>query len=238
MIIIRKLVKTYHDKIIIDHVNLEVAKGEVISIIGPSGGGKSTLLRLINGLEEKDSGEILVNNEIVDKNNIERIRRKMGMVFQNFNLFPHFTVKENLTYAPIKFGNDRKLVEQRAEDLIKRVGLEHRLLAYPSALSGGEKQRVAILRALMVEPDTLLFDEPTSALDPEMVSEVLDMMKDLANGGITMIVVTHEMSFAKNVSSRVLFLDQGKIIEDSTPVEFFSNPKTERARIFLDKIIR
>ncbi len=224
----------------LDGVSIDFERGKVVVVIGPSGSGKSTLLRSLNLLEEPTSGEIMVNDQnILDKNtDINLVRRKMGMVFQQFNLFPHMTVLKNLTVAPIKLLKMPKdKAEEKAMELLERVGLADRAGAYPSMLSGGQKQRVAIVRALMMNPEVMLFDEPTSALDPEMVGEVLDVMKELASEGMTMIVVTHEMGFAREVADRVVFMDEGKIAEDGTPEEIFHNPKSERLRSFFAKLL-
>ncbi len=224
----------------LDGVDIDIARGEVVVIIGPSGSGKSTLLRSLNLLEMPTEGEIIFDGvNINDKNvNINIHRQKMGMVFQHFNLFPHMTILKNLTIAPIKLlGVTPEEAKARAMELLTRVGLADRADAYPSQLSGGQKQRVAIVRALCMQPDVMLFDEPTSALDPEMVGEVLDVMKSLARDGMTMAVVTHEMGFAKEVGSRVVFMDQGVIIEEGTPSEIFENPKNPRLQEFLAKVL-
>ena len=224
----------------LDDVSVDFKKGQVVVIIGPSGSGKSTLLRSLNLLEEPTEGHIfLEGTDILDaKTDINLMRRKMGMVFQQFNLFPHMTILKNLTIAPMKLLKVSKTVaEEKAMQLLKRVGLADRAEAYPSQLSGGQKQRVAIVRALCMNPEVMLFDEPTSALDPEMVGEVLDVMKELAKEGMTMIVVTHEMGFAKEVGNRVIFMDEGKIAEEGTPEEIFSNPKSERLKNFLAKVL-
>lgn len=221
-------------------INTEIKKGEVVVIIGPSGSGKSTFLRTLNLLEEPTGGHIYFEGtDITDpKVNINLHRQKMGMVFQQFNLFPNMTVLKNMTIAPVKLKKATKAeAEERAMSLLERVGLADRANAYPSQLSGGQKQRVAIVRALCMQPDVMLFDEPTSALDPEMVGEVLDVMKALANEGMTMAVVTHEMGFAKEVADRVLFIDQGIIMEEGTPEEVFGNPKSPRLKDFLSKVI-
>lgn len=221
-------------------VTTQIRRGEVVVIIGPSGSGKSTFLRALNLLEEPTSGAVLFEGtDITDpKVNINIHRRKMGMVFQQFNLFPHMTVLKNLTLAPMKLlKKSKEEAEKRAMELLGRVGLSDRAEAFPSQLSGGQKQRVAIVRALCMDPDVMLFDEPTSALDPEMVGEVLDVMKKLANDGMTMAVVTHEMGFARDVADRVIFMCDGKILEENTPDEFFTNPKDERARQFLKSIL-
>ena len=224
----------------LDGVTTEIKKGEVVVIIGPSGSGKSTFLRSLNLLETATSGNVYFEGvDITDPRvNINIHRRKMGMVFQQFNLFPHMTVLKNLTLAPMKLlKKSKEEAEQKAMELLGRVGLSDRAGAYPSQLSGGQKQRVAIVRALCMDPDVMLFDEPTSALDPEMVGEVLDVMKKLANDGMTMAVVTHEMGFARDVADRVIFMCDGKILEENTPDEFFTNPKDERARQFLKSIL-
>ena len=224
----------------LDGVSMDIAKGEVVVIIGPSGSGKSTFLRCLNLLEVPTGGQILFRDvDITDKKvNINLHRQKMGMVFQHFNLFPHMTILQNLTLAPIQLlKKSREEAEEKAMQLLKRVGLADRAGAYPSQLSGGQKQRVAIVRALAMEPEVMLFDEPTSALDPEMVGEVLDVMKELAQEGMTMVVVTHEMGFAKEVGDRVVFMDQGKIVEEGTPETVFSNPSNPRLRDFLSKVL-
>ncbi len=224
----------------LDGVTSEIKKGEVVVIIGPSGSGKSTYLRSLNLLEHPTSGRIIFEDtDITDpKTNINLHRQKMGMVFQQFNLFPHMTVLKNLTIAPIKLLNMTKAkAEEKAMALLKRVGLADRSEAYPAQLSGGQKQRVAIVRALMMSPDVMLFDEPTSALDPEMVGEVLDVMKELAKEGMTMVVVTHEMGFAREVADRVIFMSDGKIVEEGSPDEIFTNPHDSRTKQFLQSIL-
>ena len=224
----------------LDGVSLEIDQGEVVVIIGPSGSGKSTLLRSLNLLEEPTSGQILVDGvDITDpKVDINEHRQKMGMVFQHFNLFPNMTVLRNMTIAPMKLlHKPKEEVEKRAMELLRMVGLEDRANAYPSQLSGGQKQRIAIVRALCMEPEILLFDEPTSALDPEMVGEVLDVMKNLAKEGMTMAVVTHEMGFAREVASRVVFMDAGTIVEENTPEQIFEHPQSERLQNFLAKVL-
>lgn len=235
------LCKYYREHIhALDGVSTEIKRGEVVVIIGPSGSGKSTFLRSLNLLESATAGNVYFEGvDITDpKVNINIHRRKMGMVFQQFNLFPHMTVLKNLTLAPIKLlKKSKEEAEKRAMELLGRVGLSDRAEAFPSQLSGGQKQRVAIVRALCMDPDVMLFDEPTSALDPEMVGEVLDVMKKLANDGMTMAVVTHEMGFARDVADRVIFMCDGKILEENTPDEFFTNPKDERARQFLKSIL-
>ena len=240
MISIRGLKKSFKDLCVLDGIDIDIKRGEVVAIIGPSGCGKSTFLRCINRLEEPTGGEIFVDGiNINDKKvNINEQRQKMMMVFQNFNLFPHMTILKNLTIGPMKLRNKSKQeAEKLAMELLARVGLTDKANAYPSQLSGGQKQRVAICRALAMEPEAILFDEPTSALDPEMVGEVLDVMKGLAGSGITMICVTHEMGFAREVASRVIFFDQGKIAESGTPEEIFTNPKNQRLQEFLSKVL-
>ena len=224
----------------LDGVSADIYKGDVVVIIGPSGSGKSTFLRCMNLLEVPTGGEILFNGvNITDKKvNINIHRQKMGMVFQHFNLFPHMTILENMTLAPIQLLKKSKAeAEEKAMALLTRVGLADRANAYPSQLSGGQKQRIAIVRALAMEPDVMLFDEPTSALDPEMVGEVLEVMKELARGGMTMVVVTHEMGFAREVGNRILFMDQGKIVEQGTPDEVFNHPRHPRLQEFLAKVL-
>ena len=224
----------------LNNVSSEIKKGEVVVIIGPSGSGKSTFLRSLNLLEEPTSGRIIFDgNEITDpKADINISRQKMGMVFQHFNLFPHMTILTNMTIAPMKLLKmSKKEAEKKAMALLERVGLADRANSYPSQLSGGQKQRIAIVRALCMEPDVMLFDEPTSALDPEMVGEVLEVMKDLAKSGMTMAVVTHEMGFAREVADRVLFMDEGIIVEEGTPEEIFTNPQNPRTQSFLSKVL-
>ena len=240
LITVKDLVKSYGQLHALNGVSTEIKKGEVVVIIGPSGSGKSTFLRSLNLLEVPSSGQIIFEGaDITDpKVDINKHRQKMGMVFQQFNLFPHLTILKNMALAPMKLLKKSKAeAEAKAMELLKRVGLEDRANAYPSQLSGGQKQRIAIVRALCMEPDVMLFDEPTSALDPEMVGEVLDVMKALAKSGMTMIIVTHEMGFAKEAATRVIFMDQGKMIEENTPQEFFTNPKTDRCKNFLNSIL-
>ncbi|MDD3395853.1 MAG: amino acid ABC transporter ATP-binding protein [Acidaminococcaceae bacterium] len=239
MIKIRGLKKNYGDLEVLKGIDLDVADQEVVVIIGPSGSGKSTLLRCINYLEVPTGGTIEVDGiELSGEANINSVRKEIGMVFQRFNLFPHMTVLENLELAPMKVrGVSKAEAEQIAMELLHKVGLEDKAQAYPEQLSGGQQQRVAIARALAMKPKALLFDEPTSALDPEMIKEVLDVMKQLAREGMTMVVVTHEMGFAREVGDRVVFVDGGKILENTTPEEFFTNPKEERAKVFLSKIL-
>ena len=240
MIHVNNLHKSFGKNDVLNGINEHIKKGEVVVVIGPSGSGKSTFLRCLNLLEEPTSGEIVFEgNSITDKKvDINKIREKMGMVFQQFNLFPHKTVLENLTIAPIKVkGISKAEAEKKAFELLERVGLTDKAKAYPSSLSGGQKQRIAIARALAMEPDVMLFDEPTSALDPEMVGEVLSVMKDLAKDGMTMVVVTHEMGFAREVGDRILFMDAGNIVEQGTPEEIFSHPKNSRTIDFLSKVL-
>lgn len=226
----------------VDGVSLTVNKGDVICIIGPSGSGKSTLLRCMNLLETPTEGSIVFDDTeltaLKKKKEIESIRRRMGMVFQSFNLFPHMTVLKNMTLAPVKVkGIDKNAASEKAVQLLERVGLADRSQAYPGQLSGGQKQRVAIVRALMMEPEIMLFDEPTSALDPEMVGEVQDVIAELANSGMTMVVVTHEIGFAKKVAKQVIFMDNGKIVEEGTADQVFNNPKSPRLKDFLNKVL-
>ena len=240
MITVSNLCKSFGGLEVLKGVNVEIDKGDVICVIGPSGSGKSTFLRCLNLLETPTSGSILFEgDELTDKKiDLNRHRQKMGMVFQQFNLFPHMTVLDNLTCAPIMLKKTPKAeAEKKAMELLARVGLADRADAWPNQLYGGQKQRVAIVRALCMEPDVMLFDEPTSALDPEMVGEVLDVMKELAKSGMTMVVVTHEMGFAREVASRVLFLDDGVIAEEGTPDEIFGAPKGERLQSFLAKVL-
>lgn len=222
-------------------VSIDIYKGDVVCVIGPSGSGKSTFLRSLNLLETPTDGSIMVDgNEIIGIKGkaLDRHRQKMGMVFQHFNLFPHMTVLDNMTLAPVKVkGEDKKAAEEKALSLLARVGLADRADAYPIQLSGGQKQRVAIVRALMMEPEVMLFDEPTSALDPEMVGEVLQVMKELAKTGMTMVIVTHEMGFAKEAGNRVIFMDEGKIVEEGKPEEIYGNPKSPRLQDFLKKVL-
>ena len=240
MIKVENLTKKFGKNEVLCGISTEIPKGEVVSIIGPSGSGKSTFLRCINVLETPTTGRIVIEGHALtdSKTPIHKMRQQIGMVFQHFHLFPHLTVLENLTYAPIKAkGVKKEIAVEQARELLKRVGLSEKEASYPSSLSGGQKQRVAIARALAMEPDLMLFDEPTSALDPEMVKEVLDVMKDLAKSGMTMVVVTHEMGFAREVADRILFLDHGVLLEEGKPAEFFTQPKTARAKDFLDKIL-
>ncbi len=240
MIQVVKLNKYFGKLHVLKDVDENIKKGEVVVVIGPSGSGKSTFLRCLNLLEEPTSGDIIFDGKsIIDKSNdINKQREKMGMVFQQFNLFPHLTILENITISPIKVKKISKVdAEKIAMDLLKRVGLEDKANTYPNKLSGGQKQRIAIVRALAMSPEVMLFDEPTSALDPEMVGEVLDVMKTLAKEGMTMVVVTHEMGFAKEVGDRVIFMDEGRILEQGTPDELFNNPQNPRTQDFLKKIL-
>ena len=241
MIKVEKLVKQFPNILALNEVSLEIAKNEVVCIVGPSGSGKSTLLRCINGLDIIDDGTITIDNETLDvhdEKQMDRIRTKMGFVFQQFNLFPHMTVIENLTLGPIEvLKEEKESAIKRARELLTRVGLSEKENEYVNKLSGGQKQRVAIVRALCMNPEVMLFDEPTSALDPEMVKEVLDVMVNLAQNNMTMVVVTHEMNFAKEVSDRIVFMDEGKIVEVNDPKNFFQNPKSERLKDFLSKVL-
>ncbi len=238
MISVRNLKKSFGSVEVLKGVNLDIEEKEVVVIIGPSGSGKSTLLRCINYLEEPTSGEIIVDGMTLGETDINKVRAEVGMVFQRFNLFPHMTAMDNITLAPMKVrGISREEAEDIAMFLLAKVGLADRAAAYPEQLSGGQQQRVAIARALAMKPKVMLFDEPTSALDPEMVKEVLEVRKELAQEGMTMAVVTHEMGFAREVGDRVLFVDQGVILEEGTPEEIFSHPKEERMRAFLSKIL-
>ena len=240
MISVKNLSKNFGDLQVLKNVSLDIQKGEKVIIVGPSGSGKSTLLRCLNLLEIPTSGNIIFDNtDITDKKcDINRIRRRMGMVFQNFNLFPNMTVLENISLAPVMTKRLSKAeADKKAKSLLERVGLSDKANAYPSQLSGGQKQRIAIVGALAMDPDVMLFDEPTSALDPEMVGEVLEVMRELAENNMTMVVVTHEMAFAREAGTRVLFMDEGNILEDASPKEFFENPKNPRLKEFLSKIL-
>ncbi|MEG2295613.1 MAG: amino acid ABC transporter ATP-binding protein [Oscillospiraceae bacterium] len=240
MIHTKKLKKQFKDNCVLNSIDVHIKQGEKVVIIGPSGSGKSTFLRCLNLLEQPTSGEILFEGICLTakKTNIDKVRQRMGMVFQHFNLFSHMTILENITISPIKLKLQSKdQAKKTAIELLERIGLADKANTYPSSLSGGQKQRVAIVRALAMNPVAMLFDEPTSALDPEMVDEVLGLMKDLANDGMTMVVVTHEMAFAKEVATRVLFMDGGVIVEENTPQELFSNPKHPRLQEFLSKVL-
>ena len=239
MIKLENVRKRFGKNKVLKGIDLHIEKGEVVVIIGPSGSGKSTVLRCMNYLEEPTSGTVIVDNmDLSDKDKLNTVRTEVGMVFQRFNLFPHMTVLENLTLAQEKVRKTAKAeAQERGRKLLDRVGLAEKAEAYPQSLSGGQQQRVAIARALAMTPKVMLFDEPTSALDPEMVHEVLDVMKSLAQDGMTMVVVTHEMGFAKEVGTRVLFIDEGQILEEGTPTEVFDHPKNERLQLFLSKIL-
>lgn len=240
LISVKDLQKHFGKLHVLRGVSEEIRKGEVVFVIGPSGSGKSTFLRCLNLLEKPESGSIVFEgNELLAKNiDLDKHRQKIGMVFQHFNLFPHKTVLENITLAPIKLlGLSPEEAEKRADKLLEQIGLTEKKYAYPNTLSGGQKQRIAIARALAMQPDVMLFDEPTSALDPEMVGDVLKLMQELANAGMTMVIVSHEMGFAKNAADRVLFMDEGVIIESGSPSEVFDNPKEERTKSFLSKVL-
>lgn len=239
MIELKDVRKSFGKNEVLKGINLQIDKGEVVVIIGPSGSGKSTVLRTMNYLEEPTSGHVIVDGmDLSDKNKLNAVRTEVGMVFQNFNLFPHMTVLDNLTLAPVNVRKtDKKEAQDIAMKLLERVGLADKAQMYPDSLSGGQKQRVAIARALAMKPKVMLFDEPTSALDPEMVREVLDVMKSLADEGMTMVIVTHEMGFAKEVADRVLFVDGGQILEDGTPVQVFDAPSSDRTKLFSSKIL-
>ena len=240
MIDVKNLTKSFGELQVLKGVSQHIDKGERVVLIGPSGSGKSTFLRCLNQLETPTSGEIIFEGQSItdEKCDINKIRQKMGMVFQHFNLFPNMTILNNITLAPIRTGlMSRAQAEKEAEDLLDRVGLLDKAGSYPAQLSGGQKQRIAIVRALCMKPEVMLFDEPTSALDPEMVGEVLDVMKGLARSGMTMVCVTHEMGFAREVADRVLFMDDGNIVEEGTPQEIFGNPKEKRTQDFLNKVL-
>ncbi|SET89663.1 ABC transporter [Lacrimispora sphenoides] len=240
LIQVQNLGKKFGDVEVLKDISVDIYKGDVVCVIGPSGSGKSTFLRCLNRLEEPTGGHILFEGvDIVDKKtDIDKHRQKMGMVFQQFNLFPHMTILKNLTLAPMKLqGRSRKEAEEQALGLLHKVGLADRADSYPNQLSGGQKQRIAIVRALCMNPDVMLFDEPTSALDPEMVGEVLNVMRELADEKMTMVVVTHEMGFAREVATRVMFMDGGYFLEENEPNEFFANPQNERLKLFLSKVL-
>ena len=240
MIVTKNLQKAFGDHLVLKGIDQHIEKGEKVVVIGPSGSGKSTFLRCLNLLEQPTGGEIIFEGTtITDPScNINELRQRMGMVFQQFNLFPHKTVRQNITLAPVLLGKmTQEQADQRAQELLARVGLPDKADAYPTQLSGGQQQRIAIARALAMNPDVMLFDEPTSALDPEMVGEVLEIMKELADDGMTMVVVTHEMGFAREVATRVLFMDEGQVMEENTPQEFFANPKNDRLKDFLSKVL-
>lgn len=242
MLKVTNLQKNFGDLEVLKGINLEIQKGEVVALIGPSGSGKSTLIRCLNLMENPSAGEVyfkeqLVNEDKLIEKNVDQLRQKVGMVFQHFNLFPHLTVKQNITLAPVKLNKmSQQEADKKAEELLTKVGLLDKKDVYPNKLSGGQKQRVAIARALAMEPEVMLFDEPTSALDPEMVKEVLLVIQSLAQEGLTTVIVTHEMNFAKRVASRVLFLADGNIVEQGTPEEIFENPQMDRTKQFLDQI--
>lgn len=241
MIDVKNLSKSFGNNHVLKDVTEHITQGEKIVIVGPSGSGKSTFLRCLNLMEKPTGGEITFEGNSITQakpKDVNRLRQKMGMVFQHFNLFPHLTILENITLAPVKLKlMTKQEAQQKAMELLKRVGLEEKAMQYPAQLSGGQKQRIAIVRSLAMNPDVMLFDEPTSALDPEMVGEVLDLMKQLAEEGMTMIVVTHEMGFAREVASRVLFMDEGRIVEQNTPDQFFTNPQNPRLKEFLSKVL-
>lgn len=240
MIRIRNLTKDFGDLKVLKQIDLDINDGEVVCIVGPSGSGKSTLLRCINGLEEPTDGNVFINGIDLShsQTNMDNIRAGVGFVFQNFNLFPHLQVIKNITLAPVKvLGMSEEAAVAIAEELLNKVGLSDKRDVYPAQLSGGQRQRVAIARALAMEPDAMLFDEPTSALDPEMIGEVLDVMKQLAKDGMTMAIVTHEMGFAREVGDRVIFMDEGRIVEQNNPIELFSNPQHKRTKEFLSKVL-
>jgi ABC-type polar amino acid transport system, ATPase component len=240
MLVVKNLKKNFGENQVLKGIDEHIKQGEVVCVIGPSGSGKSTFLRCLNLLEKPTSGEIYLDGEQInaEKTDINKVRQKLGMVFQNFNLFPHKTVMENIILAPVNvLGKTAEESEKTGLELLKRVGLEDKKDAYPSSLSGGQKQRVAIARALAMNPEAMLFDEPTSALDPEMVGDVLEVMRDLAKKGMTMIIVTHEMGFAREVADRVIFMDEGYLIEEGSPENIFDNPKEERVREFLEKVL-
>lgn len=238
MIEVKGLKKSFGELEVLKGITETIEDGEVVCVIGPSGSGKSTFLRCLNMLEEHTAGEVIIDGEVLSEANVNQIRKEMGMVFQSFNLFPHMTVLKNITVAPIKVGGiPEKEAEAKAMELLSRVGLAEKANSYPAELSGGQKQRVAIARALAMNPRYMLFDEPTSALDPEMVGEVLEVMKSLAHSGMTLIIVTHEMGFASEVADRVLFMDGGYIVEQGKPSEIFANPQEERTKSFLSKVL-
>ncbi|MBQ3452804.1 amino acid ABC transporter ATP-binding protein [Candidatus Saccharibacteria bacterium] len=235
---VKNLHKTFGKNKVLNGIDFELKEGERVVILGPSGSGKSTFLRCINWMEEPTSGEIYFDGELVTEKNIRRIRRNVGMVFQHFNLINNLTVMENLILAPMKLKiMKRDAAEKRAKELLRHIGLTNKADAYPASLSGGQKQRIAIVRAMMLSPEVLLFDEPTSALDPESIGDVLSLIRELADRGMTIMIVTHEMSFAKEIATRIVFLDKGKIIEEGKPNDFFSHPKTPRVREFLKKVL-
>lgn len=240
MIEVKNLHKYFGELQVLRGIDETIKDGEVVCVIGPSGSGKSTFLRCLNLLEEPTEGKVIIDGECINEKgtDIDKVREKLGMVFQNFNLFPHMTTLQNITLAPVQTGKmNKEQAETKAKELLERVGLANKMDVYPSSLSGGQKQRAAIARALAMDPEVMLFDEPTSALDPEMVGEVLDVMKSLAEAGMTMVIVTHEMGFAREVAYRILFIDEGVIMEQGTPSELFDNTKTERAKSFFSKVL-
>ena len=238
MIDVKGLKKNYGGLQVLKGVDLTIDKGDCVVLVGPSGCGKSTFLRCLNRLEEPDGGKVIFNGKEVTNHDIDHVRQKMGMVFQHFNLFPHLTVRKTITLAPVRLGlMHQPEADAKAMELLERIGLADKADTYPNMLSGGQKQRIAIVRALAMNPDVLLFDEPTSALDPEMVGEVLELMKELARSGMTMVCVTHEMGFAREVASRVIFIDEGVVKVDKPPKEFFANPENERLKAFLSKVL-
>lgn len=237
-LIVKNLKKHFGNNKVLNGINFELHEGERVVVLGPSGSGKSTFLRCLNRLEEPSSGEIYLDGTLVTDKNIRKIRRDMGMVFQHFNLINNLTVMENLTLAPLKLKvMDKNAANKRAHELLKHIGLSNKADVYPASLSGGQKQRIAIIRAMMLSPEVLLFDEPTSALDPESIGDVLELIRELADRGMTIMIVTHEMSFAREIATRIVFVDKGKIIEEGTPNEFFNHPKTPRVREFLKKVL-
>ena len=237
-LVVKDLRKSFGKNKVLNGINFRLSEGERVVVLGPSGSGKSTFLRCINWMEEPTSGEIILDGEVVTEKNVRRIRQDVGMVFQHFNLIANLTVMENLTLAPVKLKRmKRDEAEKRARELLKHIGLISKMNAYPASLSGGQKQRVAIVRAMMMNPEVLLFDEPTSALDPESIGDVLSLIRELASQGMTIMIVTHEMSFAREIATRIVFLDKGRIIEEGKPSEFFEHPKTERVKEFLEKVL-
>ncbi|MBR3052231.1 amino acid ABC transporter ATP-binding protein [Candidatus Saccharibacteria bacterium] len=237
-LVVKNLKKSFGKNKVIRGIDFELKEGERVVVLGPSGSGKSTFLRCLNWMEEPTAGEIIFDGEVVTAKNIRRIRRNMGMVFQHFNLINNMTVMENLTLAPVKLKlMKRAAAEKRAMELLKHIGLPSKANAYPASLSGGQKQRIAIIRAMMLSPEVLLFDEPTSALDPESIGDVLSLIYELAERGMTIMIVTHEMSFARKIATRVVFIDKGQIIEEGEPEQFFTHPKTERVKEFLDRVL-
>ena len=238
MIVVKDLKKNYNGLDVLKGIDLTINKGDVVCLVGPSGCGKSTFLRCLTRLEEPDGGTVMLDGKEITERDIDATRAQMGMVFQHFNLFPHLTVKKNITLAPVRLGRmSQAAADKQAMELLERIGLADKADVYPNMLSGGQKQRIAIVRALAMNPEVLLFDEPTSALDPEMVGEVLELMKELARGGMTMVCVTHEMGFAREVANRIIFIDEGIVKVDKPPKEFFANPENERLKAFLSKVL-